>query len=111
MLGLGPLGTGVLGSLAASYSMDMASQNKLLWGRSSCQTSGDAGIFLAEGGRMECKGIIFSGSDGNSALKGFGGRWTGVSGWKSLGILLSSSPCSQYLPFTPVLLLGRSRER
>lgn len=60
---------------------------------------------------MECEGIIFSGSVGNSAFEGFGGRWARVSGWKSAGILLSSSPLSEYLPFSMVPLLGRRRER
>lgn len=59
---------------------------------------------------MECKGIILSGSVGNSALEGFGGRWAGVSGWMSSGMLLSSSPRCEYLPFGAIPLLGRSGE-
>lgn len=73
---------------------------------SSCQTSGDAGAFW----QMECEGIVFSGSVGNSALEGFGGRCAGVSGWKCSEMLLPSSPCSEHLLFRTVALLGRSRE-
>lgn len=54
-LGLGPLGTGVLGSTATGSSMDMASQNKLTWGRSSCQTRGKAGIFWQRMGGWSVK--------------------------------------------------------